>query len=643
MASERARRTARRLAALLAVSLALSLAALAPTPLARFGEDLLLPVARKLAPPRPPPRVSLILIDEATHAAAPFSQTPEVAWTPYLAQVLEAVADAKPAVVGLDVIYPKTLATPDLLPGHDRPFLQALARLGRSGKLVLSETRLSGAAIVPYPGQVIAAGGPGNLRPAHFAPDADAVVRRHPASFPLEDGGRVPSLAAELADRAGRPASGDFLIDFRRPASEFPAWRLSDLLACARAGRTDVFESFRDQVVLIGVALDVEDRHLAAERFASGKAPQVRTTDCAPAAAGSAPERQTTSGVLIQARAVDTLLRGSAPRALAAGWTLAVGLSLFLLLSLAYQRAAPLTAAGLLALAAALIWSGSALALSRGLLVPWMAWTLGAGLLLALVHGWRLVVEGRERRQVLHAFRHYLSPALVERLAEDPGQLKLGGERRRVAVMFVDLEGFTSFSARHADQPEHVVARLNALFAAIGAVVDRSGGYVDKFMGDAAMAVWGAPAAAQAPEAAAARAALETLAAVQALNAASAGEPPLRVRIGLSAGEVIAGNLGSPQRYNYTVIGDAVNRAARLEEACKAFGEPVLADGEIARALPGDAPVRSLGETQLRGLPAPIEVFALAGPAPQRAEEQSGGAGAAGVTSLPEAGVGPGC
>jgi adenylate cyclase len=315
---------------------------------------------------------------------------------------------------------------------------------------------------------------------------------------------------------------------------------------------------------------------------------------------------------VLQAYAVDTLLRGSAPRPLSPLAAFGLGLAGLLALGLAFFRLPPPAGALAWLAAAALVWLGAALALAGGVLLPWIAWAAGAGLLLAAIHGYRLVIEGRERRQVLHAFRHYLSPALVERLANDPGQLKLGGERRRVAVMFVDLADFTPFSAQHADQPEQIVARLNALFQAVGDAVDASGGYVDKFMGDAVMGVWGAPAAADRPEESAACAAMSILQAVEALNAGQPPEAAFRIRIGLSAGEVVAGNLGSRQRYNYTVIGDAVNRAARLEEACKTHGEPVLADGDFVRALGPGFAARKVCDAQLRGLAGPIEICALA-------------------------------
>lgn len=598
---------------MVAAAAVLALAAASPLAdvLTRIGMDLALPAARRIADPAvPPSQVALILIDETTHRTAPFDQTPEVAWTPYLATILDAVGDAGPTAIGLDLIYPKTLAFPDLAPGFDRPFLATLARLGRTGKLVLSEVRLSKTAIVPYPGQQIAVGGAANIRSVHLVQDVDNVVRRQNVRARREDGTVATTLVGELAVRAGaRPSGG--LIDFRPDPDRFAAYRLSDLYACAAAGRREAFAPFRGKVVLVGTALDVEDRHLAADRFAAHKTPPIRALPCGAGKAAAEPLRATTPGVVIAARALDTLLTGAAPRPLGPVTTFGVSLLLLLGLGGAFLSLSPLAGASLWGATSAGAWAAGVGGLGQqGLVLPWLSWILAAGLLLSAVHGYRVLIEGAARRRVTQAFGRYLSPALVNRLAEHPEQLKLGGEARRVSVMMADLEGFTGFAEQHEEDPEAVVARLNAIFAAVGDVVDRSGGYVDKFLGDGVMAIWGAPEAAGDPEAAAARTALACVEAVAALD----GAP--RLRVGLSVGPVIAGNIGSRQRFAYTVIGAAVNRAARLEELNKTYGTQILVDAEFLERLPAAFRTRRVGETTLRGMTKQIEVHELLGYGP---------------------------
>ncbi len=609
MASERPLRRRWRRFAFLAVIcglIALAIASPFADPLARLGVDLALPAARALAPPAPASKVALIVIDGTTHAARPFDQTPEVAWTPYLARVLDAVAEARPKVVGLDVIYPKTLALPDLAPGFDRPFLAALARLGRSGQLVLSQVRLSDRPIVPYMGQQIAVGGPANIRSVHLLPDVDDVLRAQPVAIRREDGRSETTFAVELARRAGAavPAQ-DYLIDFRPAPDRFPAWRLSDLYACAAAGRTEAFAPFRGKVVLVGYALDVEDRRLAADRFTAAKTPVVRATPCGPGGAVHEPRRPSTPGVMIVARAIDTLLAGAPlkplprPAAFAGAWALLFGFGALTL------RAAPAAGAAALALAGVAAWGAGALALAHGSVLPWTSLAAGAVATLLAAQAYRVVIEDAARRRIAHAFGHYVSPALVNRLAEHPEQLKLGGERRRVGIMFTDLAGFTPFASQNP--PEAVVAQLNAIFSVIGETVEAAGGYVDKFIGDGVMAIWGAPEASAQPEAAAAHAALACLSEIEKVEGA------LPLRIGLASGDVIAGNVGARRRFDYTVIGETVNEAARLEELNKTYGTRILMDGAFCAGLPDGFRSRLLGRVTPRGMSREIEVHELLG------------------------------
>ncbi len=272
------RRTWRSRGAIVA-ALALVSAALGILPqldyLHRLGIDLLLPLRHQLYGPMFPAAESdvvAVVIDEETYGTEPFAATPQVAWTPYLAQVLDAVAAAEPRVIGLDLVYPTSLDRPGLVPGYDKPLLKTFLKIGRSGKLVLGQIRLSQQAINPYRGQIVAAGGAGNLRPLSLVIDGDDVVRRYATAFATEDGGSVPSFAVELVRRAGGTvAEGEFLINYNTGADDIPVFGLADLLACSTGGRTAFFEHFRDKVVIFGTALDVEDRRIPAKRFAMGK------------------------------------------------------------------------------------------------------------------------------------------------------------------------------------------------------------------------------------------------------------------------------------------------------------------------------------------------------------------------------------
>lgn len=615
-----------------AAAMAAALAGAAAAPFAdyltRLGIDLSLPLANALhkSDRAAEADIALVLIDETTHNSPPFSETPDVAWTPYLGEVLTAVDSGGPRVMGFDMIFQKTLATRDLLPGFDRPFLRAIAQTARPGRLVLAEVRLSENAITPYQGQVLAAG-PDNIRSVQIIPDSDNVIRRHPPRFLREDGGTTLSFAAELAKRGGAPdapgAAGaePFLIDFSTPVASIPAYRIADLYLCAQAGRMDVFEAFKDKIVLIGTALDVEDRHVAANRFVKDRQPIIRPLDCGVGAeAPDAPPRGTVPGVLIEALAVNTLLHDSAPEMMSRRTSFVAGAAILALLAMAFFWLQPVF--GVLALMAggALVWAGGAVALNSGIVIPTPGWLIASGLMFAAVYSYRTFVEDQEKRWIRHAFQHYLSPALVDQLADDPQSLRLGGERRAAAIMFVDLAGFSTLTVKLGDRPQVLAEKLNDFLSAVADAIDAHDGYVDKFIGDAVMGVWGAPVDTGRNEDCAARAALACREAVARLDAASDHE--IGMRAGLSCGEVIAGNLGSRNRFNYSVVGDSVNIAARLEPLGKLYGVSIIVDDNFVRALGEDFITRPVDIVVLRGRSDHSHIFEIVGLKPDMTPDE---------------------
>jgi len=196
-------------------------------------------------------------------------------------------------------------------------------------------------------------------------------------------------------------------------------------------------------------------------------------------------------------------------------------------------------------------------------------------------------------------FERYFAPQLAARIAASSEPARPGGERRTVAVLFGDLRGFTRFAA--TVPPDAVAATLSEYLSAMVECVFRHGGTLDKFIGDAVMAQWGAPEAHPDDADRAMRAALDMLEALDALNARwqREGRPPLAMGIGLSYGDVFAGNIGSERRLEFTVIGEAVNQASRLCDAA-APGEILLSDAmrQALRAAP-----------RLRQLPTPEMPF----------------------------------
>ena len=224
---------------------------------------------------------------------------------------------------------------------------------------------------------------------------------------------------------------------------------------------------------------------------------------------------------------------------------------------------------------------------------------------------WR---EQARKREIQSMFGAYVDPGVVAQLMRNPGSLRLGGERREATVFFSDLVGFTELSEKLRDEPERMVEVVNAYLEETSECLHNHGAYVDKYIGDAVMAVFGVPAALPDHELAACRAALDARRALEGVNTRYASvDVKLEMRIGLNTGEMIVGNLGSSRKRNYTVMGDAVNLASRLEGANKEFGTHILLGETTARAVAGRMATRPLTRLRVKGKLVAIEVHELVG------------------------------
>jgi adenylate cyclase len=210
------------------------------------------------------------------------------------------------------------------------------------------------------------------------------------------------------------------------------------------------------------------------------------------------------------------------------------------------------------------------------------------------------------RDRITNLFGQHVSPQVVERLMlEGTGA---DSDIRRVAVMFVDFRSFTAGARERS--PQEVVDRLDGAFAVLVDILDRHGGIVNKFLGDGFLALFGAPLEAEDAAHRAVAAAREMLEANERVN--KAAKWPLRIGIGVHVGEVVAGSIGSPRRKEYTVIGDTVNFAARIEALNKDFNSQFLISQAVRDALgeaAGDAV--ALGEVPIRGYDRPMAVWQL--------------------------------
>lgn len=224
----------------------------------------------------------------------------------------------------------------------------------------------------------------------------------------------------------------------------------------------------------------------------------------------------------------------------------------------------------------------------------------------------------RERRFVRSAFQQYLAPTLLKKLEDSPDQLVLGGEIRDITMMFMDIRNFTGISEKL--RPDELVNFINQLFTPLADVIQDNEGAIDKYIGDSIMAFWNAPLDVEDHQRKACKTALKMVEAVEKLNAEDGfgfrrnnvqiGE--IRIGVGINAGEACVGNMGSSNRFNYSVVGDTVNVAARIESETKNIGWPILVSEATMQAAP-DLAFLPVGNLMLKGKSYGVDLYALIG------------------------------
>jgi adenylate cyclase len=631
---DRARLRAAAAAFLIALAAGLVAASPALDGLRGFSIDLLTMLRWRAFGNANPPASSyavVVALDEETFRTPPFDGTPSVTWTPEIGRVLTAILEGGAKVVGFDVVFPTSIEQSAVpfgdetlgarVRGFDRDFLRALALGARAGKVVLGEVQHQDNPVLPSPGQRAAVGFGSNIRALNVYNDPDEVIRRMPLSFTV-DGEPVPAMAVELAARmTGTPPSAriatagavpdTITLNFAGGADDIPTYSLVDLQACADKGDKDFFRrQFDGKVVLIGTVLDVEDRKVTSKRFAT--APEgARAVRCAlPAPAmGQKFTRDSIAGVYIHATAVNNLLRGDALVELDRVGT---GIASFGLAGLAAAAALALgpAAAAFAFLGIAAAWTaGATIAFRDALALPLVEPLLAALGALGTTIGYRFVVADRSKRLLRQSFALYLAPAVIDKMTASNRAPALGGEMRTITAYFSDIEGFSSFSEEMT--PAELVAAMNEYLSAMTDIIEAHGGFVDKYIGDSIVAVFGAPLDDPNHAAQAVRAALRSVARLPELDRVASAFPgrTIRQRIGLNSGEALVGNIGSRRRFNYTVMGDMVNLASRLEGANKYFATTVMASEATMRLTGSAFEWREIDAIRVKGRAGTVKVF----------------------------------
>jgi len=221
--------------------------------------------------------------------------------------------------------------------------------------------------------------------------------------------------------------------------------------------------------------------------------------------------------------------------------------------------------------------------------------------------------QSRLRKQIKKQFEHYLDPGMVKKLQKDPALLKLGGETKTMTFLFSDIRGFTPISEKYKGNPQGLTKLINRFLTQMTDVIIKNGGTIDKFMGDCIMAFWNAPIANPKHRQMAIKSAIEMQSELVKLNKKliAEGLPQINIGIGVNSGEALVGNMGSEQRFDYSVIGDAVNLASRLESSSKTLGKTLVIGEETRRTIETKFSFEYIDSITVKGKTEKIKVYTI--------------------------------
>ena len=454
--------------------------------------------------------------------------------------------------------------------------------------------------------------------------ERDGVVRRVPAIMSVKDA-IVPTLALELL----RIGTGGNALAIKTDQAGVKSVVVGGAeIPTDRHGRLWVHFSKHDPSKYVS-AKDVLRGTLPPGALAN-KLVLIGTSSTGLLDIKTTPVEPVLPGVEVHAQLLEAVLSGSLLDR--PNYALGAELIMAIAVSLVVIALVPVTGAVLTlflggALAASLTAASWYLYVEDGILID-----VGFPLLASLVIYGSLVYinyfrEERQKRRVRGAFSQYLSPALVKQLAENPDRLVLGGETKVMSFLFCDVRGFTTISEQYKTDPQGLTTLINRLLTPLTDAILAQNGTVDKYMGDCVMAFWNAPLDDAEHARHACRAALDMLQRLEAVNeerrGEAGGEPAvdLRVGIGINTGPCTVGNMGSDQRFDYSVLGDAVNLASRLEGQSRNYGVPIVIGAATAAEVSGDFALLEMDLIAVKGKQEPEQIFALLGDAAFGANE----------------------
>jgi adenylate cyclase len=449
-------------------------------------------------------------------------------------------------------------------------------------------------------------------------PERDGIVRRVPMIMQAQ-GQTMPSLTFEML----RVATGSGTILIKAEKAGIKSLGIKGLqIPTDHNGQIWVHYARNDASIYVP-AINVLEKNVAPDMIA-GKLVLIGTSAVGLNDIKTTPVSRAMPGVEIHAQVLETTLSGEVISTPIYGIVVEFATALlFGLLVIAFAPLfGPVTLVALgAAFASVMIGTSVYFYVQHRLLIDFTYPLLSTtAIYLTLIFS-SFVREQAQRRQIRSAFGQYLSPALVEQLAQSPEKLVLGGEEREMTIMFSDMRGFTSISETYKSDPQGLTALMNRFLTPLTNAILNRKGTIDKYMGDAIMAFWNAPLDDKDHHLNACEAALDMLERVDELNSAreqeakEEGRPfiPLNAGIGLNTGTCVVGNMGSDQRFDYSVFGDSVNLASRLEGQSKEYGFPIIVGSRTALAVKDKFAILELDFIMVKGKKEPEVIYAIAG------------------------------
>ncbi|SED40475.1 CHASE2 domain-containing protein [Bradyrhizobium erythrophlei] len=449
-------------------------------------------------------------------------------------------------------------------------------------------------------------------------PERDGIVRRVPMMM-VAQGITMPSLTFEMLRVAG--GSGTILIKADKAGIQSLGIK-GFAIPTDLYGQLWIHYARRDPSIYVS-AVDVLDGRVPPDRIA-GKLILIGTSSVGLNDIKTTPVTPAMPGVEVHAQVLESALTGdvvSQPN-YGIGIEFFAALIMGLLVIAFAPKFGPITLVVVGGMFASVLTGTSWYFYSQHRLLidftyPLMSTT---AIYLTLIFS-AFVREQQQRRQIRSQFVQYMSPALVEQLAQSPERLVLGGEEREMTIMFSDMRGFTTISETYKRDPQGLTALMNRFLTPLTNAILARKGYIDKYMGDAIMAFWNAPLDDKQHQLNACDAALDMLEHVGDLNRKREQEAqdgghvyvPLNIGVGLNTGTCVVGNMGSDLKFNYSVLGDSVNLAARLEGQSKEYGFPIIVGSKTALAVKEKFAILELDFIMVKGKKEPEVIYAIAG------------------------------